>query len=605
MDKEHIMSTHGAPASAVDDTTGRLPGRQRGRLARRALRSAAAIALVAGTGAMAGLAAASPASAATAGTNGQLTLDPSCDEGSCSQVFTSSGTFTTADIGQAGNITFILIGGAGGSAGSTSGGSGGYVTTTYTVPPSWEGFATFQVSVGGDGGNANGSAGGAGGADGGGAGGNGIGGEGGGGGGGATAVYAADSLVVAPGAGNLVGVAPGGGGAADGFAGGSFNKYTPAGYGPQVSSGGNISYGYGPAYCGGAAGSGTAGGAGGCSYTSWVGGNGTAGTGGAGGTGGQSCVGYGCLLGSAETTGGGGGGGGLYGGGGGGVQATDDNFTETAGGGGAGSTNLSAVFGTDDSPQVIVQWYAGSEQTNTALSLSSSAVSSGTSVTATAEVQAPAYGWAPDGGSVQFAVDGYNVGGPVAINSGGEASTTLPLLAPGSHQVTATYTGTLPYVLSSSASSALTVQGQAWSLAARGAPGPMLLEVNGTNGSTDIWQQVDSGGIPVANELWAYGAGGNGYGYMVNEQTGQCLEVNGTTGAVDTWACVPGATNEQWREVPDTPVGGWALQVESSGDYLGLASAGSDGNGAKLAMQASLNGQDSWTFTNTGTSYPG
>src|ERR1700728_3787148 len=269
MDKEHIMSTHGAPASAVDDTTGRLPGRQRGRLARRPLPSAAAIALVAGTGAMAGLAAASPASAATAGTNGQLTLDPSCDEGSCSQVFTSSGTFTTADIGQAGNITFILIGGAGGSAGRPPGGSGGYVTTTYTVPPSWEGFATFQVSVGGDGGNANGSAGGAGGADGGGAGGNGIGGEGGGGGGGATAVYAADSLVVAPGAGNLVGVAPGGGGAADGFAGGSFNNYTPAGYGPQVSSGGNISYGYGPAYCGGGAGGGTAGGAGGGRCTSW------------------------------------------------------------------------------------------------------------------------------------------------------------------------------------------------------------------------------------------------------------------------------------------------------------------------------------------------
>ena len=53
-------------------------------------------------------------------------------------------------------------------------------------------------------------------------------------------------------------------------------------------------------------------------------------------------------------------------------------------------------------------------------------------------------------GSVQFAVDGANLGSPVAVSGGMATSATLSTLPAGSHSVTANFTGSSPMALSSS-----------------------------------------------------------------------------------------------------------------------------------------------------------
>jgi len=79
--------------------------------------------------------------------------------------------------------------------------------------------------------------------------------------------------------------------------------------------------------------------------------------------------------------------------------------------------------------------------TTTSLSLSLSTPLYGVdSVTFTASVGAAVAGFGSPTGSVQFAVDGTNVGAPVPL-SGGVASFTTSTLALGGHTVTATYTG--------------------------------------------------------------------------------------------------------------------------------------------------------------------
>src|SRR5205823_2429973 len=64
----------------------------------------------------------------------------------------------------------------------------------------------------------------------------------------------------------------------------------------------------------------------------------------------------------------------------------------------------------------------------------------GQSVTLTATVSATAPGAGVPGGSVQFAIDGSDVGSPVTISSG-SASLTTNTLGVGSHTVAATYSG--------------------------------------------------------------------------------------------------------------------------------------------------------------------
>jgi hypothetical protein len=631
------MNTHGATADPADGTfpAGRPTGARRA--GRTALRTAAVLAILAGTATATGLAGGTPARAATqaaaSSTGSQLTIDPSCTATTCTQTFTSSGTFNSQELDATGPITFTIAGGAGGNAengnvwdGGT-GGEGGEVTTPYTIPSSYDGFAMFQLSIGGNGGSGQSSGTPGGGGTGGGApGGTGLGdidggyGGGGGGGGGATSVYVANSLVINSGDASLLGIAPGGGGAAPGETGGEAGGKgsTSDGSGDLVINGslgsGNFSNnpGYGPAYCGGAAASSTAGGQGGCTESpSALGGNGKASTGGAGSSINSFCPApiQACVFeGGSPVAGGGGGGGGLYGGGGGGVELVNDTIgTQSAGGGGAGSSNL-PVTPTTLPPEVIVSWTPDQAQTQTTLSLSQSTVTGGTSVTATARATVPGYFEQADAGSIQFAVDGWNTGAPVPVSGDGTASIVLPQLWAGIADVTASYTpsGGMSYLLSDSSGAAqLTVTAQSSdALSSALAPG-QLLEVNGSNGGVDIWQQVNQGGTPVANEQWAFtSVGTSGYGYLVNEWTGNCLEVNGTTGAVDTWACVPGAANELWSEVPDPadPAAG-ELQVQSSGEYLGLAS-GATGNGAPVSVgQLSL--LSFWTVANTGTGYPG
>ena len=558
------MNTNGAHAHEADDTTGPLARRRVRRVARVALRSAAVLALVAGAATATGLAGGTPARAATTATDPHEGITPTCTAETgggwqCTQEILQSGYFTTSDI-DSDTISITLEGGNGGQSGNgTAGGTGALFGTTYTVPSSWGGFASFQIDIGGNGGNGS------------------AGGGGGGGGGGATSVYVSDS--VNPTAGTLLAVAGGGGGGADG------------------AQGGNAAdVGDGPSGCGGGAASGTtAGGGGQCDgeFGTTIGGNGAAGSGGSGAT--PVCQGQQCLFASDGTTGGGGGGGG-----GGAI-----GYSDIAGGGGGGSSSVPETSSPTqgDGPYVYVSWITGSGQTQTALSLSQSTATAGTAVNASASVTSTAYGWAPAGGSVQYAVNGSDVGGKVSVGNG----VTLPPLAPGTYRVTATYTppGSLPYLQGSSSSGQLVVTGQSWSIADPSAPGPMLLEVNGSNGGTDLWQQAGSGSSLAANEQWAYAADGTtGYGYLINDSTGNCLEVNGTTGAVDTWACVPGANNELWREVPnpDGPNGAKnALQVEFSGGYLALASAANQGNGAPLTMASSLNSLDAWLFTTTGS----
>ncbi|HEX3960043.1 MAG TPA: RICIN domain-containing protein [Trebonia sp.] len=136
----------------------------------------------------------------------------------------------------------------------------------------------------------------------------------------------------------------------------------------------------------------------------------------------------------------------------------------------------------------------------------------------------------------------------------------------------------------------------------------LVLEVNGTNGGTDIWQQAGSGSSTQANEVWTYEPQPSGYAWLVNDANGQCLEVNGTTGAVDTWPCVDGAPNELWAMTDNWPdpangqnAAGIDLQVASSGENLGTAATGQSlSNGSALAMYSGSGDQVSWTATQVG-----
>jgi hypothetical protein len=86
--------------------------------------------------------------------------------------------------------------------------------------------------------------------------------------------------------------------------------------------------------------------------------------------------------------------------------------------------------------------------TNTALATSASPATPGQSVTFTATVTSAA---ATPTGSVQFNLDGSNLGSPVALNAGGVATLATSSLAAGAHSVTAVYGGDSNFNTSSGA----------------------------------------------------------------------------------------------------------------------------------------------------------
>jgi hypothetical protein len=150
--------------------------------------------------------------------------------------------------------------------------------------------------------------------------------------------------------------------------------------------------------------------------------------------------------------GGGGGGGGYFGGGGGGGGGPECGGCG-AGGGGGGSDFCSdavSVSGCSVMSGAGTQPVAGSAPgeakvvinpgapTTTGVSISPSSPVFGQTVTATATINP-----IPDGGTVQFALDGADVGAPVVVSTvTGTASTNLTGLPAGPHTVTATYSGT-------------------------------------------------------------------------------------------------------------------------------------------------------------------
>ena len=115
-----------------------------------------------------------------------------------------------------------------------------------------------------------------------------------------------------------------------------------------------------------------------------------------------------------------------------------------------GAETLSATYsgdantlGSPGSATVTV----GQAATSTSLSASPGSASFGQVVTLTAQVaaSAPSTAGPLPSGTVAFAVDGQPVGGPVSLNAGEAQSQPITDLAPGTHQLTATYSGDANY----------------------------------------------------------------------------------------------------------------------------------------------------------------
>jgi hypothetical protein len=323
----------------------------------------------------------------------------------------------------------------------------------------------------------------------------------------------------------------------------------------------------------------------------------------------ESRSGYAALLLGGTGYGAGGGGGGLYGGGGGGVNQSNVG----GGGGGGGSSNVSSIGETSAPPSVSLGWWT-SATTQTTLSVSSRSELSNGSVTATANISVENVTGVPLTGSVQFVVDNQPYGSPVPVSSGSTpltktASAQLSGLSVGQHTIYAEFqpSGSNQLLMESWSDGAALqvwwVSGAKYVFTKYPASDGLVLEVNGSNGGTDIWQQAGSGSSTQANEVWTFEQQPSGYGWLVNDANQQCLEVNGTTGAVDTWPCVDGAPNELWLVQDNTPdpangqdALGVNLQVESSGENLGTNSADQAlSNGAALAMYPGSGNAVSWS----------
>ncbi|HJQ31083.1 MAG TPA: Ig-like domain repeat protein [Pyrinomonadaceae bacterium] len=136
--------------------------------------------------------------------------------------------------------------------------------------------------------------------------------------------------------------------------------------------------------------------------------------------------------------------------------AASGNCTLTNGGAvhitGAGSCTVKASQVGDSiynaASDVSQTFQIAKAATATALSSSAAAPTPGQSVTFTATITSAA---GTPTGSVQFKVDGSNLGSPATLNASGQATFTTNTLAPGAHSVTADYGGDSNFLTSSGA----------------------------------------------------------------------------------------------------------------------------------------------------------
>ncbi|HVM46634.1 MAG TPA: Ig-like domain repeat protein, partial [Candidatus Acidoferrum sp.] len=333
--------------------------------------------------------------------------------------FTSSGTFTVP-AGAGGNVEVLVVAGGGGGGSSTDrtgggGGAGGLLhTNAYSVAA-----GSYTVTVG---------AGGAADTN------------------GANSSFGSDAHLVATGGGHG-GQSPstseppgngGSGGGANHFANPSPTNSYPPGTG-IAGQGNNGGAGYDSKVVGQTFAGGGGGGAGA------VGANGTTNAAGAGGVG----LSY-SISGSAVYYAGGGGGGaqnapgGAGGNGGGGAGATGTTnavagsagTANTGGGGGGGSSGGAGGAG---GAGIVIVSYANPVSTYTTVASSVNPSIYGQTVTFTASVSPGSGG--PPTGTVQFQIDGVNLGSPVTLSGGTATSAATSTVTVGTHGVTAIYSG--------------------------------------------------------------------------------------------------------------------------------------------------------------------
>lgn len=150
----------------------------------------------------------------------------------------------------------------------------------------------------------------------------------------------------------------------------------------------------------------------------------------------------------------------------------------------------------DGVPGVEVPLSIGDDETSTALELSTPADDE-TPVLGTATVSG---GDSPRTGAVQFAVDGVDVGDPVALVTDA-ASLDLGILAVGEHQITATYGGDLLHDGSHDAREAVV------GVIARAADDVLALDEDSGTAAVDVLAN-DKGVVAVEGGSWSQGAHG-------------------------------------------------------------------------------------------------
>jgi hypothetical protein len=115
---------------------------------------------------------------------------------------------------------------------------------------------------------------------------------------------------------------------------------------------------------------------------------------------------------------------------------------------GCGPSDLTCAFNLDNTAGTVTVTFSSSTGTSTALASSQNPSAFGQSVTFTATVS-PSSGTTTPTGTVQFQVDGVNLGTAVTLSSGTATSLATTTLAVGTHSVSANYTPTGSFTASS------------------------------------------------------------------------------------------------------------------------------------------------------------